>query len=278
MIWKIISKSLSFCKALFLSICISHHKYFEKSLGFPWQDFLFSSPLPAFYHSFYFSPFIPSEKRRKKKPQQKKPKTHKHWKCGNSSFFPPFNVWGNNFKRSAIRKKRIKKGSVLLNTSVNNLAQSTHLPSLQMTPNWRGQEEEWMCSRAGLLFSGNSVSRRDGSAKTLWNSTRTDAKSCPWEGRPPGSYRQGAEELGSSSAKEARGSWLAPSGTWASNAPWQQGHPAAPWAALATAPPAGQGKGPSIFRPDLGCCLQLGLPVEKRLGQTRASLGYPQDG
>lgn len=147
-----------------------------------------------------------------------------------------------------------------------------------MTPNWRGQEEEWMCSRAGLLFRGNSVSQRHGSAKTLWNSTRTDAKSCPWEGRPPGSYRQGAEELGSRSAKEARGSWLAPSGTWASNAPWQQGHPAAPWAALATAPPADQGKGPSIFRPDLGCCLQLGLPVEKRLGQTRASLGYPQDG
>ena len=57
--------------------------------------------------------------------------------------------------------------------------------------------------------------------------------------------------------------------------PWQQGHPAAPWAALATAPPADRGKGLSLFRPHLECCLQLGLPVEKRFGQTKASPEEP---
>jgi len=49
---------------------------------------------------------------------------------------------------------------------------------------------------------------------------------------------------------------------------WHQGHPAAPWASLSTALPANQGKGLSLFRHLLECWLQLGLLVEKRLGQT----------
>lgn len=93
-----------------------------------------------------------------------------------------------------------------------------------------------------------------------------NTKSCSWEGRPPGSYRLGAEGLGSSSGVLA--------GTRRDMSQQRALAPRAPSStpgciSNSTALRSKEGTIP------LECCLQLGLPVEKRLGQTKASPRLP---
>lgn len=76
-----------------------------------------------------------------------------------------------------------------------------------------------------------------------WNSARTNAYSCIWqEGDPCTNVDWGLTNWVAALLKRRWRSCQAASSTGASNVPWQQWRPAAPWAVFASTEPAEQGK------------------------------------
>lgn len=132
-----------------------------------------------------------------------------------------------------------------------------------MTPNWRGAGGKANMLKGSVVFQ-RKLSKSEGWARK--DLMQFNTKSCSWEGRPPGSYRLGAEGLGSSSGVLV--------GTRRDMSQQRALAPRAPSStpgciSNSTALKSKEGTVP------LECCLQLGLPVEKRLGQTKASPRLP---